>query len=260
MRTYRTRGHGQSSARTAGPLAAGSAGAVLLIHALPAVTALARARESLFRGLAGHGRREHIALTFDDGPDPRSTPRVLAALDALGWRATFFMLGSMVRRAPGAAREVAAAGHEIALHGDEHRNLLKAGPVAAFREVHKGFDAVTEAVGCRPRWFRPPYGALTASTLLATRQLGLRPVLWTACAGDWAAEATPESVAAAVRTCLVPGGTLLLHDANRRDIGSGGWRATIGALPLLAEHFQASGLAVGPLAEHAVQGQWQVRS
>jgi peptidoglycan-N-acetylglucosamine deacetylase len=255
----RTHGHGRSS-RAAGFVAAGSVGAALLIHALPGVTAIARARESLFRGLAGYGIREHIALTFDDGPDPRSTPRVLAALDALGWRATFFMLGSMVRRAPSAACEVAAAGHEIALHGDEHRNLLKAGPVGAFREVRKGFDAITEAVGCRPCWFRPPYGALTTPALLASGQLGLRPVLWTACAGDWAAEATPESVAAAVRAGLVPGGTLLLHDANRRDIGSGGWRATVGALPLLAEHFQASGLAVGPLAEHGVQGRWQVKS
>jgi peptidoglycan-N-acetylglucosamine deacetylase len=236
-----------------GIAAAGGVGAALVVHALPAVTALDVVRQSLFRPLAGYGRPDHVALTFDDGPDPRSTPVILTALDAIGWRATFFMLGSMVRRSPALAREVAAAGHEIAVHGDEHRNLLRVGPMAALREVRNGFEAVSEVVGCRPRWFRPPYGALTTPALLATSRLGLRPVLWTACAGDWTAQATPASVAAAVRTGLLPGGTLLLHDANR-DMTSGAWRATVGALPLIAEHLQASGLAVGPLAEHGING------
>jgi peptidoglycan/xylan/chitin deacetylase (PgdA/CDA1 family) len=235
----------------AGSLVAGGLGATLLVHALPGVTALDRVRGSLFPGLAGIGRSEHVALTFDDGPGPRSTPRILEALDVLGWRATFFMLGTMVRRSPTVAREVAAAGHEIALHGDEHRNLLKLGPVATLREVRRGFEAVSDAAGCRPRWFRPPYGALTTPTLLATSRLGLRPVLWTACAGDWSAEATPDSIAAVVRAGLHPGGTLLLHDASR-DPTSDAWRATLGALPLLAAHFEAVGLAVGPLAEHGI--------
>jgi len=223
----------------------------LLVHALPGVTAIDRVRRSLFPRLAGIGRPEHVALTFDDGPDPRSTPRILEALDDLAWRATFFMLGTMVRRAPGLAREVATAGHEIALHGDEHRNLLKLGPVAALQEVRRGCEAVSEATGHRPRWFRPPYGALTTPALLAAGRLGLRPMLWTACAGDWNAEATPDSVAAAVRAGLPSGGTLLLHDANR-DPASDAWRSTLGALPLLAAHFETAGLVVGPLAEHGI--------
>jgi hypothetical protein len=77
-------------------------------------------------------------------------------------------------------------------------------------------------------------------------------VLWTACAGDWNADATPGSVAAAAQAGLPPGGTLLLHDANRNP-DSDAWRATLGALPLLAQHFEAAGLAVGPLAEHGVE-------
>lgn len=244
-----------ASGLIAAPLIAGGvAGAALFFHALPAVTALDRVRGSLFPGLAGIGRPEHVALTFDDGPDRRSTPRILEALDSLGWRATFFMLGTMVRRSPGLAREVAAAGHEIALHGDEHRNLLKLRPLAALQEVRRGFETVSEAAGCRPRWFRPPYGALTTPALLATSRLGLRPVLWTACAGDWSADATPDSVAAAVRAGLLPGGTLLLHDASRGP-ASEAWRATLGALALLAPHFEAAGLDVGPLAEHGIARQ-----
>jgi hypothetical protein len=87
--------------------------------------------------------------------------------------------------------------------------------------------------------------------LFAAARLELHPVLWTTCAGDWRADATPASVARAVRTGFVQGGTVLLHDASR-DPTSDAWRSAVGALPLLAAHFDAVGLAVGPLAEHRV--------
>src|SRR4051812_49678021 len=94
-----------------------------VVHALPAVTARGPVRR-LTPGLAGEGRHGGIALTFDDGPDPHGTPAVLEVLADLGWRATFFMLGSQVRRHPGIARMVADAGHEVAVHGTLHRNHL----------------------------------------------------------------------------------------------------------------------------------------
>ena len=228
---------------------AGGVGAVLLVHAGPGVAGLDLVRRSMFPGLAGVGRPDHVALTFDDGPNPNSTPTILETLDVLGWRATFFMLGAMVRRAPRLAAEVAAAGHEIGLHGDEHRNLLKSGPASTLREVRRGLEAVAEATGQPPRWFRPPYGALSATALLAARSLRLRPVLWTTCGNDWDPAATPASVAAVVRAGLVPGATIVLHDSAYNS-GSDTWRATVGALPLLATYFDAAGLAVGPLAEH----------
>jgi peptidoglycan/xylan/chitin deacetylase (PgdA/CDA1 family) len=229
--------------------AAGGVAAVLLLHAGPGVVGLEVVRRSMFPALAGVGRADHVALTFDDGPNPNSTPAILEALDALGWRATFFMLGARVRRAPQLAAEVAAAGHEIGLHGDEHRNLLKSGPVSTVREVHRGLETVAEATGQPPRWFRPPYGALSATALLAARSLKLQPVLWTTCGNDWSQAATPASVAATVRAGLIPGATIVLHDsAYNSDPDT--WRSTLGALPLLAIHFEAAGLAVGPLGEH----------
>src|SRR5262245_21517170 len=88
---------------------------------LPGMTAIGSVRRLTPR-LAGVGAPWHVALTFDDGPAAASTPAVLRALDALGWRATFFMLAAEVRRAPRLAAEVAAAGHEVGVHGERHRN------------------------------------------------------------------------------------------------------------------------------------------
>ncbi|HEX4863062.1 MAG TPA: polysaccharide deacetylase family protein, partial [Acidimicrobiales bacterium] len=100
--------------------AALAGGGALFIHTLPGVVAWRSARSTLFPRLAGVGRPDHVALTFDDGPDPVSTPPILDELERLGWKATFFCLGSQVRRSPGLARELADRGHEVAVHGDNH--------------------------------------------------------------------------------------------------------------------------------------------
>jgi peptidoglycan-N-acetylglucosamine deacetylase len=238
--------HGRAAWRTAGlggaALALGAAA-----HAGPALTAVPRLRRLTPR-LAGSGAPGHVALTFDDGPVAASTPAFLRALDRLGWRATFFMLGEEARRAPGLAAEVAAAGHEVALHGDDHRNLLRRGPGATLDGLRRARDAVAAASGASLAWFRPPYGLLSGAALLGAGRLGLRPVLWTALGRDWLAEATPAGIVAELERGQVAGGTLLLHDYA----ASGSWRATLAALPLLAERLERCGLAVGPLAEHGL--------
>src|SRR4051794_5128407 len=94
--------------------------AVAAAHLGPAATWLPGVRLLLFPGLSGHGRRDHIALTFDDGPDPASTPRFLDVLDALGVRATFFVLGESVMRHPALVRETTRRGHELGVHGWTH--------------------------------------------------------------------------------------------------------------------------------------------
>jgi peptidoglycan/xylan/chitin deacetylase (PgdA/CDA1 family) len=194
-----------------------------------------------------------VALTFDDGPDRESTPAFLEALDRLGWRATFFMLGSMVARAPGLAAEVAAAGHEIAVHGYDHRSQLFRLPGAVARDLGRAVDTVASRTGRRPVWFRPPYGTLSAGGVVAARREGLRTVLWSTWGRDWRAEATPETVVADVGRQLGPGGTVLLHDSDCTS-APGAWRSALGALPRLADLFAARGLAVGPLGEHGVPG------
>jgi peptidoglycan-N-acetylglucosamine deacetylase len=228
----------------------GVAGAAA-IHTAPSLVALSSIGRHLAPSLAGVGDRGHVALTFDDGPDPGSTPAVLDALDELGWRATFFMLGEMVRKAPGLADEVAAAGHEIGVHGDQHRTLLRLGPRTTHDDIRRCADAINAATGIEPEWYRPPFGTLSFSGLLAARALGLRVVLWTAWGRDWRAEATGESVAEDVLHGFVNGGTVLLHDSDCTS-ASECWRATLDSFPLLGKGFADRGLVVGPVGEHGI--------
>jgi len=227
---------------------------VTAAHAGPAITSLPPVRR-LLPGLCGVGRAGHVALTFDDGPDPDSTPSFLAALDRLGWRATFFMLGEQVRAHPAVAAEVARAGHEIALHGQEHRSHLARGPVAVADDLRRSLALLTEATGRRPRWYRPPYGIVAGGTLLACRSLGLRPVLWTAWGRDWRAEATARTVLDDIAAGVLSGGTVLLHDSDCTS-APGSWRAALDALPGLAAMCAERGLVVGPLAEHGLSGRF----
>ncbi|GAA5022838.1 hypothetical protein GCM10025734_79440 [Kitasatospora paranensis] len=117
-----------TTARTMAATAAAVAGGLAVANSLPALTSLGPLRPLLAPGLSGPGAPGHVALTFDDGPDPRSTPLFLAALERAGVRATFFVLGRMLVRAPELGREMAAAGHEIAVHGYQHRPTVLRSP------------------------------------------------------------------------------------------------------------------------------------
>jgi peptidoglycan/xylan/chitin deacetylase (PgdA/CDA1 family) len=232
--------------------AALGATAVGAAHAAPALSALAPLRRRYLPGLAGIGDQGHVALTFDDGPDARSTPAFLAALDEQRVTATFFLLGRMLAQAPGLGRELVAAGHEIALHGWGHRCLVARGPRGTREDLARGYDLIGELTGAPPRWYRPPYGVLTTAAVSTAGRLGLTPVLWTAWGMDWTARATPASVLATVRRDLAGGGTVLLHDSDCTS-APGSWRATLGSLAPLIEGIRAAGLSVGPLRDHGLR-------
>jgi peptidoglycan/xylan/chitin deacetylase (PgdA/CDA1 family) len=235
-------------------LAAGSAlaAAAAVAHLGPGVTAIGPVRRSLFPRLSGYGDPGHVALTFDDGPDPAATPAVLDLLAERDVHATFFMLGSMAAAAPGLTREVAAAGHEIALHGWIHRYLTGQGPRAVYRDLARARDTIAEITGQAPAWFRPPYGILTSGALAAARRLKLQPLLWTCWGREWDRGATQASVFRTLLQNLDGGGTILLHDSGQQA-RPGSSRAACEALaPLLAEcdHRQ---LAVGTMAQHGLR-------
>ncbi|WP_371494014.1 polysaccharide deacetylase family protein [Kitasatospora sp. NBC_00374] len=237
-------------ARAAGWAAAAVAGGQLL-HLAPAASRLTMVRRYAAPTVAGRGAAGHVALTFDDGPDPRSTPRFLDALDALGVRATFFLLGGMLERAPGLGRELVARGHEVGLHGWYHRAQWYPAPGRDLRELRRATDAITATCGARPLWYRPPYGVLTTGPALAARRLGLRTVLWTAWGRDWTADATPASVRRTLWPDLRGGATLLLHDSDCTS-APGAWRSALGALPSVAERCRELGLTLGPLRDHGL--------
>jgi peptidoglycan/xylan/chitin deacetylase (PgdA/CDA1 family) len=236
---------GQRAALTAAVLAAGA----LALHAAPGVVAWRSARCRLLPNLSGVGRAGHVALTFDDGPDPRSTPRVLDELDRLGWRATFFCLGSQAARSPGLVTELVARGHEVGLHGYEHRSHMRRPAAPVVDDVLRSSDLLGELTGSSPRWLRPPYGALSLSSIAAARRCGLQLILWTTWGLDWEPGATGSSVAHHIRSTWWRGPTVLLHDSDLTS-ARGSWRATLEALPLLHQTWSEDGLEVGPLRDH----------
>jgi peptidoglycan/xylan/chitin deacetylase (PgdA/CDA1 family) len=246
-----TRRGGGHVVRRAARVAAAVGGSVAVAHALPAVTSLPSLRRQLFPALAGIGAPDHVALTFDDGPDPLSTPHFLRLLERRRVHATFFLLGRMAVRAPHLVAEIRDAGHEIGLHGYDHRCLLARGPVDTYDDVARGRDALIAAGAAPPRWYRPPYGVLTTATTVAAARLELRPVLWTAWGRDWSARATPASVFATVAKDLHGGGTILLHDSDCTS-AVGSWKNTLAALPRLLDHCERHMWTVGPLADHKV--------
>jgi peptidoglycan/xylan/chitin deacetylase (PgdA/CDA1 family) len=222
------------------------------VHAAPALGGVSPVGVRFTPALVGVGRKGHVALTFDDGPDPESTPQFLDVLDVLGWRATFFMLGDMTRRDPGLARAVAERGHEIAVHGDVHGNMLRRSPGHTRDDIRRAFDTVATATEVAPRWFRPPFGISSYASLRAARQLGMTTVLWTTWGRDWRREATPDTVVTDVTRRYLDGGTVLLHDSDCTSY-PGSWRSALGALPRLADEFASRGLTVGPVGDHGIQ-------
>uniref|UniRef100_A0AAU3H715 Polysaccharide deacetylase family protein n=1 Tax=Streptomyces sp. NBC_01401 TaxID=2903854 RepID=A0AAU3H715_9ACTN len=234
-----------------GLTAAGALAATAAWHVGPASTWLPPVRRIFFPALDGRGRPDHVALTFDDGPDPASTPYFLRVLAEHEVRATFFLVGESLIRHPALGRALVAGGHEVAVHGWRHDRPRLPTPSRDAREVARTADAVRRICGTAPQWYRPPYGILTGGRLAAARRAGLRPVLWSTWGKDWTANADPGSVKASVLRNLAGGGTVLLHDADGWS-APGSWRATLGALPGLLAECRRLGLSVGPLAEHGV--------
>ena len=221
----------------------------IAVHTAPWATANSTIRTRIFPALAGIVRSQTIALTFDDGPDPRSTPQFLDALDRLGWQATFFMLGEMVERHPAVARDVAAAGHEIAVHGQRHLSHVLRTPRQVHLDLRRATAIIEAATGASMRFVRPPYGTMSAGTFWSARALGLRPVLWSAWGRDWRPEATPVTVVSDVCRSLTAGGTVLLHDSDCTSAPDA-WRSALGALPLLAEALHQRNLTPVGLSQH----------
>jgi peptidoglycan-N-acetylglucosamine deacetylase len=169
-----------------------------------------------FIGTPGRGRK--LALTFDDGPNPACTPALLESLARHSVRATFFMIGKWVQQEPGLAREVQAAGHEIANHTFSHPNLALCSTSRVRQELQQCSRALQDAgLDNRFHLFRPPFGARRRATLRVARSAGLVPVSWTITAYDWR-PTSPERVQYHVRGQLKGGDVLLFHDGGHRDI------------------------------------------
>lgn len=197
-------------------------------------------------GIFGHpvrgttGARDELALTFDDGPDPQWTPRVLDTLDAHGHRATFFLIGARAARHPELVREIVRRGHEVANHTWRHSYLTPfVAPERLATELRRTSTLLAELTGTRPRWFRPPVGLLSPRVVEGARRAALDLVTWTATARDGVARTTVDRALRRLRPHVRPGAILVLH-----DVAPAGARAPIVLdvlLPLL-DRCRRSGL------------------
>jgi peptidoglycan-N-acetylglucosamine deacetylase len=133
---------------------------------------------------------KHLALTFDDGPNPVLTPKLLDLLDQFHARATFFLIGKYVRQTPSLAKEIAARGHVIGNHTDSHPNLFFCGPQETRLELACCTEAIQQATTVRPRWFRPPFGFRSPWVGEIVHQQGMRMVMWSLLPGDWRGKST----------------------------------------------------------------------
>lgn len=219
---------------------------------VPSVTALAPVRLALAPGLSGVGVAGHVAVTFDDGPDPASTPQFLDVLAEHDVRATFFVLGTQLAQHPELGREALARGHELGVHGWTHRCHLARSARDLHADLGRSTAYVEDLTGVRPRFWRPPYGIATGPGLWTAHRLGLRPVLWTAWGKDWTADATASSVSARVLRTVRGGGTVLLHDADTTSAPES-WRATLAALPTILRGLSERGWQAGTLSEHVAR-------
>jgi peptidoglycan-N-acetylglucosamine deacetylase len=196
----------------------------------------------------GAGRVEGVCtFTFDDGPDPIRTPRVLAELDRCGVQATFFVVGERVADDPGPARAALQAGHGVELHCHRHVRHTEMSEVELEADTTAALAEFERAGLGRPRHWRTPWGVRTAATERVAARHGLRLIDWTIDTHDWRGDGTAAMLETAT-ALLGDGAIVLMHDA----LGPGALRAgveeTIGLIAPLAALARDRGLRLAALS------------
>jgi peptidoglycan/xylan/chitin deacetylase (PgdA/CDA1 family) len=166
------------------------------------------------RGPAGAKR---VAMTFDDGPHPENTPRILDVLDAHDARATFFLQGNLADRYPQIVREIARRGHEIGNHGYSHQDARVVASRVYVADVLRAQAAIEEILGrVLPRIFRPPFGNVTLGSMLALLRLRFRFIFWSLDSHDSFIERAPALVDHVGKQRIEAGSIMLFHDDYAR--------------------------------------------
>ena len=203
--------------------------------------------------------RGEVALTFDDGPDPEVTPKVLALLESAGARATFFCVGEQLRRHPDLGREIVRRGHRIENHTDTHPNSFAAmGWRRMAAQVAAGQEAITAVTGRAPRFFRAVAGLRNPWLAPILARQGLQLAAWTRRGYD-TRTGNADAVHARLTRGLAAGDVLLLHDGHAARTAEG-VPVVLAVLPRLLGDLQARGLrsvALDEAVPETTEVQWQ---
>lgn len=163
---------------------------------------------------AGRWSKKQVALTFDDGPDPRSTPQLLELLREEKISAAFFCIGKHVEKNPELAARIVREGHLLENHSYAHSNFINFySPKRLRAELTQAQAVMEKAAGCAPKFYRPPVGLSNPGTFRVAHALGLQVIGWNIRSLDTVI-AEPEKIVARIRRGLKPGAIILLHDGN----------------------------------------------
>ena len=199
---------------------------------------------SHFRPTAAAKAQRAVALTFDDGPSPEYTPRILATLRRLGIRATFFVIGYLAQEYPAIVRQEAKLGMEVGNHSYNHPEVPpfdELPPRLIQDEISLDANILTQ-LGARPRLFRPPGGSFSSTVVHSAAALDERVVLWSVDPTDWTPGISAKQIVRNVLSAVRPGSIVILHD------GGGDRSATLAALPAIVRGIRARGLRLVTLA------------
>jgi peptidoglycan/xylan/chitin deacetylase (PgdA/CDA1 family) len=182
-----------------------------------------------------------VALTFDDGPHPEHTPKVLETLDRFQAKANFFVIGKYLEKYGDLAAAASRAGHLVANHSFHHfRAMSFFSPGEIRREVLQCQEELEKWVGYRPRFYRQPAGFRNPKIFGILKEMGMSLVGWQTHALDTVAK-NPEGIAQRILNTFQPGGIILLHDGWDRD-GEKDRTPTLEALPLILQGLKDRGL------------------
>ncbi|MGE4371608.1 MAG: polysaccharide deacetylase family protein [Xanthobacter sp.] len=181
-----------------------------------------------------------VALTFDDGPNPITTPKLLDILKARGVHATFFVLGTRAAENPALLRRMIAEGHEIGNHSWNHPQLPKIGTTGADKQIADANAAIARATGQKPRYLRPPYGAMTPALRSHLEQkYGMTFIYWSVDPLDWK-NRNAKTVRERILAKAQPGSIILLHDIHPTSVA---------AMPELLDTMLAKGYRFATVSE-----------
>lgn len=191
-----------------------------------------------------------VAITFDDGPNPLYTPRILDVLAEKNVKATFFVVGAHVRKYPDVARRIVAEGHDIANHTMRHRDLIPASREVVIAEIDECAAAIEDVTGVTATMLRPPRGIYGNAVRKLVVDKGYRMVLWTLSTIDWRGKSA-SAILRRVRTRIRPGGIILFHDSGALMKAEGGSREnTVQAVGMIIDYLRESrGYELVPVSE-----------
>jgi peptidoglycan/xylan/chitin deacetylase (PgdA/CDA1 family) len=182
-----------------------------------------------------------VALTFDDGPSPEWTPKILDELKKAGVKATFFMIGKYVEKYPQIARRVAEEGHDIGNHSYDHKVLIYYRMKTLECEINEAEKVIKDVTGVETHYFRPPKAWLTYKEKEKIKEMGYEVVLWTLNSKDWVTFDDKYIVKFLVHN-VKPGDIILFHDGGGVFSTEGGnRRETVKTIPQLVEKLRAKG-------------------